>query len=120
PGGCGKRPGRGSRAVSSACCLLSPAADAELERSRAVAVAGAGRSGRRTGMPGDKAGEERVMMTEIRTAACVVTGGAGAIGSRLVRRLLDDGAERVDVLDDLSSGHDWLLPSDARVRLEQA
>jgi nucleoside-diphosphate-sugar epimerase len=47
----------------------------------------------------------------------VVTGGAGAIGSRLVRRLLDDGAEAVVVIDDLSSGYDWLVPADSRVKL---
>jgi nucleoside-diphosphate-sugar epimerase len=47
----------------------------------------------------------------------VVTGGAGAIGSRLVRRLLESGAESVRVIDDLSSGYDWLLPSDSRVKL---
>ncbi len=46
----------------------------------------------------------------------VVTGGAGAIGSRLVRRLLEDGAERVVVVDDLSSGYEWLLPVDDRVQ----
>ncbi len=45
----------------------------------------------------------------------VVTGGAGAIGSRLVHRLLSDGAARVIVVDDLSSGYKWLLPSDPRV-----
>lgn len=46
----------------------------------------------------------------------VVTGGAGAIGSRLVARLLrDPGTERVVVIDDLSSGHHALLPSDPRV-----
>lgn len=47
----------------------------------------------------------------------VVTGGAGAIGSRLVRRLLDDGAESIIVVDDLSSGYEWLLPDDPRVVL---
>jgi nucleoside-diphosphate-sugar epimerase len=47
----------------------------------------------------------------------VVTGGAGAIGSRLIRRLLRDGAQSVTVLDDLSSGHEWLLPDDPRVKL---
>jgi nucleoside-diphosphate-sugar epimerase len=47
----------------------------------------------------------------------VVTGGAGAIGSRLVRRLLDDGARSVVVLDDLSSGYEWLLPTDERLRV---
>jgi len=47
----------------------------------------------------------------------VVTGGSGAIGSRLVHRLLAEGLESVVVVDDLSSGHDWLLPRDERVRL---
>lgn len=50
----------------------------------------------------------------------VVTGGAGAIGSRLVRRLIDEGAERVVVVDDMSSGYPWLLPADQRVELLQA
>jgi UDP-glucose 4-epimerase len=49
--------------------------------------------------------------------AAVVTGGSGAIGSRLVRRLLALGADRVVVVDDLSSGYPWLLPEDPRVEL---
>jgi nucleoside-diphosphate-sugar epimerase len=40
----------------------------------------------------------------------LVTGGAGAIGSTLVRKLCDAGASMVIVLDDLSSGHRWNLP----------
>lgn len=51
---------------------------------------------------------------------CVVTGGAGAIGSRLVARLLAGGARRIVVIDDLSSGYEWLLPRDPRVRLVRA
>ena len=47
----------------------------------------------------------------------VVTGGAGAIGSRLIRRLLVQSAERVLVIDDLSSGYRWLLSEDPRVQL---
>jgi UDP-glucose 4-epimerase len=47
----------------------------------------------------------------------VVTGGAGAIGSWLVRRLLARDVGRVEVVDNLSSGYEWLLPSDPRVRL---
>lgn len=47
----------------------------------------------------------------------VVTGGAGAIGSRLVAALLDQGASRVVVVDDLSSGYEWLLPQDPRLTL---
>jgi nucleoside-diphosphate-sugar epimerase len=42
----------------------------------------------------------------------LVTGGAGAVGSNLVRRLLDLGAF-VIVIDNLSSGYTWLLPQDA-------
>lgn len=50
----------------------------------------------------------------------VVTGGAGAIGSMLVRRLLTMGAESVTVVDDLSSGYLWLLPEDPRVKFIEA
>jgi len=51
------------------------------------------------------------------TGPIVVSGGAGAIGSRLVHRLLERDATTVVVVDDLSSGYEWLLPSDPRVRL---
>lgn len=40
----------------------------------------------------------------------LVTGGAGAIGSNLTRRLADAGAREVIVVDDLSSGYEWLVP----------
>ncbi len=46
---------------------------------------------------------------------CVVTGGAGAIGSQLVSRLLESGASRVLVIDNLASGYRWLVPNDPRV-----
>ncbi len=49
----------------------------------------------------------------------VVTGGAGAIGSRLARRLLAGGASSVTIVDDLSSGYAWLVPDDERVRFIQ-
>ena len=45
----------------------------------------------------------------------MVTGGAGAIGSRLVGRLLRDGFQKVIVVDDLSSGYEWLLPNNSRL-----
>jgi len=47
----------------------------------------------------------------------VVSGGGGAIGSRLVRRLLDDGFI-VRVLDDFSSGYQWLLPKHPNLFVE--
>jgi nucleoside-diphosphate-sugar epimerase len=37
---------------------------------------------------------------------CLVTGGAGFIGSALVRRLLENGADRVAVVDNLLTGHE--------------
>jgi len=47
-----------------------------------------------------------------------VTGGAGFIGSNLVKYLVEKtNVSKVIVLDDLSSGHDWLLPNDDRVIL---
>lgn len=44
----------------------------------------------------------------------LVTGGAGAIGSRLTRLLLQLGGE-VIVLDDLTSGQSWNLPAHPRL-----
>ena len=46
---------------------------------------------------------------------CIITGGSGAIGSNLVRRLLSMKARSVFVIDNLSSGFRWLLPNDDRV-----
>src|SRR4051812_17094144 len=40
----------------------------------------------------------------------LVTGGAGYIGSHMVHALVDAG-ERVVVLDNLSTGFEWLMPS---------
>ena len=45
----------------------------------------------------------------------LVTGGAGAIGSNLTRALADAKAEKVIVVDDLSSSQRWNIPSLANV-----
>ena len=50
----------------------------------------------------------------------LVVGGAGFVGSNLVRALLAGGAERVDVVDNLLSAERENLPDDARVRLTEA
>lgn len=46
-----------------------------------------------------------------RDKTILVTGGVGAIGSNLVNALADLGARKVVVLDDLSAGYLWNLPS---------
>jgi len=46
----------------------------------------------------------------------LVTGGAGFIGSNLVRRLLELETRNVVVLDDLSSACKWNLPNEKRVK----
>ncbi len=45
----------------------------------------------------------------------LVTGGAGFVGSNLVRRLLDEGCARVEVVDNLLSSERENLPADDRV-----
>jgi nucleoside-diphosphate-sugar epimerase len=45
----------------------------------------------------------------------LVTGGAGAIGSNLSRRLAELGAGKVVILDDLSAGKLWSVPNLANV-----
>ncbi|HZS30763.1 MAG TPA: NAD-dependent epimerase/dehydratase family protein [Gaiellaceae bacterium] len=50
----------------------------------------------------------------------LVVGGAGFVGSNLVRLLLAEGAERVLVVDNLLSSERENLPGDARVELVEA
>jgi nucleoside-diphosphate-sugar epimerase len=40
----------------------------------------------------------------------LVTGGAGCIGTNLCRKLAELGAEKVVILDDLSSAYEWNIP----------
>jgi len=41
----------------------------------------------------------------------LITGGAGAIGSNLARRIAEAGAGTVIILDDLSAGYRWNIPA---------
>jgi len=45
----------------------------------------------------------------------LVTGGAGLIGSNLVRRLLQINVDKVIVIDDLSASAKWILPENPRI-----
>ena len=47
----------------------------------------------------------------------IVTGGAGFIGSNLVKRLLDDGAEQILVIDDFSTGKKENLYDSTKITL---
>ena len=49
-------------------------------------------------------------------ASVLVTGGAGFVGSNLVRRLLADGVARVHVVDNLLSAERSNVPDDPRIR----
>lgn len=46
----------------------------------------------------------------------LITGGAGAIGGRLARRLVELGAGRIVVLDNLSSSYEWNLAPGGNVQ----
>jgi len=46
----------------------------------------------------------------------VITGGAGLIGSNLIRTLLKAEPERITVIDDLSASYEWNLPKDPKVQ----
>jgi UDP-glucose 4-epimerase len=45
----------------------------------------------------------------------LITGGAGCIGSNLIKALLKAVPEKIVVLDDLSAAYEWNLPKDSRV-----
>jgi UDP-glucose 4-epimerase len=49
----------------------------------------------------------------------LVTGGAGCVGSNLVRRLSDLEARKVIILDDLSSAYEWNIPRAKNIQFIQ-
>ena len=52
-------------------------------------------------------------------ATVVVTGGAGAIGGNLCRRLAELQAKKVIILDDLSSSYEWNIPRGENIMFVQ-
>ncbi len=53
--------------------------------------------------------------THYKDKIILVTGGAGSIGTNLVRTLAHLGAESVIILDDLSSAYEWNIPAEPNV-----
>jgi nucleoside-diphosphate-sugar epimerase len=47
----------------------------------------------------------------------LITGGAGCIGSNLIKALLKAEVEKIIVIDDLSASYEWNLPKDPKVTL---
>jgi len=50
------------------------------------------------------------VVNEYEGKVVLVTGGAGCIGTNLCRKLGELGAEKVVILDDLSSAYEWNIP----------
>ncbi|WFN37396.1 NAD-dependent epimerase/dehydratase family protein [Methanomicrobium antiquum] len=46
----------------------------------------------------------------------LVTGGAGAIGGNLVRKLIDLDTKKITILDNLSSSYEWNIPKSDKVQ----
>ena len=56
---------------------------------------------------------------EYQDKTILVTGGAGCVGSNLTRRLAELGAEKVIILDNMSSAYEWNVPTNENVELVQ-
>jgi len=54
-------------------------------------------------------------LQEYRGKTVLITGGAGLIGSNLTKALIEAGAARVIILDDLSAAERWNIPDDPKV-----
>ena len=59
--------------------------------------------------------EDKEILENYKGKRILITGGAGAIGSNLTKALLKANPRKIIIIDDLSSGYEWLIPKDERV-----
>lgn len=52
---------------------------------------------------------------EYQDKTVLVTGGAGCVGSNLSKRIANLGAERVIILDNMSSAYEWNVPEEENI-----
>jgi len=52
---------------------------------------------------------------EFQDKTILVTGGAGCVGSNLTRKLAELGAEKVIILDNMSSAYEWNVPTNENI-----
>jgi nucleoside-diphosphate-sugar epimerase len=66
-------------------------------------------------MGSDAAMESKEILEHYTSKRILITGGAGCIGSNLIRALLKAEPQKIAVIDDLSASYEWNLPRDKRV-----
>jgi UDP-glucose 4-epimerase len=66
-------------------------------------------------MRSDAPMESKEVLEHYTNRRILITGGAGCIGSNLIKTLLKAEPEKIAVIDDLSASFEWNLPRDERV-----
>ena len=64
---------------------------------------------------GEKFGMNKKVFESFDGKIVLVTGGAGAIGSNLVKTLSDLETKKIIIIDDLSSSYEWNIPASPKV-----
>ena len=64
---------------------------------------------------GEKFGMNKKVLEAFNEKTVLVTGGAGAIGSNLVKTLSDLETKKIIIIDDLSSSYEWNIPVSPKV-----
>ena len=63
----------------------------------------------------EKLGLNKKVLDAFNEKTVLVTGGAGAIGSNLVKTLINLETKKITIIDDLSSSYEWNIPTSQKV-----